>query len=276
MKSSNCHGHDYVTNKILKLINKEISPHLVHLINNIIRTQIFPEIYKISRMTPLSKPDKDDKLPASYRPINNLPAIEKIIEMHILQHLLPFLEQNDIILNNHHGGRHLHSTTTALTDITYKLNNNYENNKISATLTTDLTAAFDTVDTDILLTKLRHYGIRDNELRLIDNYMTDRRQYVQVDTYNSQIDNSPRCSTIQGSKMSGLLYTLYTNEVPLIHNLLYDNLYTTLTNDTQMTRQKDIEHYTTNFVDDSTSVITFNKTDKIKDYLTTSFCLHEQ
>ena len=124
LKSSNSHGHDHITNKILKLINNEISPYLVHLINSIIRTQIFPDIYKISRITPLSKPDKDDKLPSSYRPINNLPAIEKLIETHILTHLIPFLEVNNIIHNNHHGGRHSHSTTTALTNITHKLNHN--------------------------------------------------------------------------------------------------------------------------------------------------------
>ena len=134
-------------------------------------------------------------------------------------------------------------------------------------MTTDLTAAFDTVDTDILLQKLNHYGIRNKELRLIDNYMTDRQQYVQIDTYNSQIDKSPKCSTIQGSKMSGLLYTLYTNEVPLLHNLLHDNIYTQMTNDTNMTTYKDIEHYTINFVDDSTSIITFKTTNMVKDYL---------
>merc|ERR1712101_91080 len=78
-------------------------------------------------------------------------------------------------------------------------------------------------------------------------------------TYNSQID--------KGSKMSGLLYTLYTNEVPLLHNLLHDNIYTTMTNDTNMTKNKDIEHYTTNFVDDSTSIITFKTTNMVKDYL---------
>ena len=65
--------------------------------------------------------------------------------------------------NNHHRGQKLHSTTTALTNITHKLNHIYETKKISSTLTTDLTAAFDTVDTDILLTKLSHYWIRKSE-----------------------------------------------------------------------------------------------------------------
>ena len=67
--------------------------------------------------------------------------------------------------------------------------------------------------------------------------------------------------------MSGLLYTLYTNEVPLLHNLLHDNIYTQMTNDTNMTTYKDIEHYTINFVDDSTSIITFKTTNMVKDYL---------
>ena len=65
LKSTNSHGHDHVTNKILKQLKREIAPHLVHLINSIIRTNI-PTFYKISRISPLSKPKKDDKDIANY------------------------------------------------------------------------------------------------------------------------------------------------------------------------------------------------------------------
>ena len=125
--STNSHGHDYVTNKILKQIKHEISPYLVHLINCVIRTQIFPDFYKISRILPLSKPEKNDQICKNYRPINNLPTIEKIIETHIMNNLIPFLNNNKIILDNHHGGRSKHSTVTALSNITHILNTHYDN-----------------------------------------------------------------------------------------------------------------------------------------------------
>merc|ERR1712240_205865 len=279
LKFTNSRGHDHVTNKILKQLKREFAPHLVHLINSIIRTQIFPTFYKISRISPLSKPNKDDKDIANYRPINNLPTIEKIIETHILTYLIPFFNDNKIINKFHHGGREKHSTTTALSNITYTLNKNYENNLISAAISTDLTAAFDTVDTDILLSKLKYYGIQGNEFKLLENYMSNRQQFVQVDTFNSKIITAPRCSVFQGSKMSGLLYSIYVNEVTLIHKLLNknfynnQNLYNLTTNDKMTSFKGNIEHLTYNFVDDSTSIISFTNPVDIKTYLTKYFKL---
>merc|ERR1712240_403560 len=279
LKSTNSHGHDHVTNKILKQLKREIAPHLVHLINSIIRTQIFPTFYKISRISLLSKPKKDDKDIANYRPINNLPTIEKIIETYILTYLVPFFNENKIINTFHHGGRDKHSPTTALSSITYTLNKNYENNLISAVISTDLTAAFDTVDTDILLSKLKYYGIQGNEFKLLENYMSNRQQFVQVDTFNSKIVNAPRRSVFQGSKMSGLLYSIYVNEVTLIHKLLNKNLYHNQNLYNLMTKDKikafkdKIENITYNFVDDSTSIISFTNPTDIKNYLTKYFKL---
>ena len=154
MKNSNSTGHDDITNNIIKRINKEMSPHITHMINTIINRQTIPNIFKISRILPLSKPEKSVHLIESYRPINNLLCLEKILEEHIIIHLNIFLEENNIINNNNHGGRKEHSTTTALTQINNKLLYNYDNNKISATLTTDLSAAYDTVDNVILINKL--------------------------------------------------------------------------------------------------------------------------
>ena len=62
---------------------------------------------------------------------------------------------------------------------------------ITATLTTDLTAAYDTVDNKISLDKLYHYGIRGKELELFENYFKNRKQYVQVDSFNSPIQEAP-------------------------------------------------------------------------------------
>ena len=75
------------------------------------------------------------------------------METHLTKHLNIFLTKHKLINKNHHGGRSSHSTTSAITQIYNQLHKNKENNKISVVLTTDLSAAFDTIDTDILLKK---------------------------------------------------------------------------------------------------------------------------
>ena len=105
MKSSNSTGHDLSSIKIYKLINSRISPHIAHLINCIIKTGVYPKILKISRITPIKKPDKPQHDIDSYRPINNLATLEKIIEQRIKLHLEQYLCTHHIILQNHHGSR---------------------------------------------------------------------------------------------------------------------------------------------------------------------------
>lgn len=88
-----------------------------HLITHIILEKKFPQILKISRITPGHKTGKPIYDIESFRPI----TIEKIIEDYIKLHFEMFLEENKIINPNHHGGRKDFSTTTALTQILLQL-----------------------------------------------------------------------------------------------------------------------------------------------------------
>ena len=72
--------------------------------------------------------------------------------------------------------------------------------------------------------------------------------------------------------MSGLLYCLYTNEVPRLHELLSDNIFSKMTN-TDCHKFTNINHDTYNFVDDSTCIISFPDTRQIKSYLTNMYLL---
>ena len=190
------------------------------MINCIIITKIFPKIFKLTKILPFSKPNKNLENIDSYRPINNLPALEKIFEEWVKMNLIEFLQKNKILNENHHGGRKNHSPLTAKAQIDCQLFSSYEQNKISALLTTDLSAAFDTIDHKILCQKLEYYGIRGDSLELIKSYLSNRFQYVEVNTFKSEVKNSLDCSCIQGSKLSGLLYNIYTNEVPVLYKLL--------------------------------------------------------
>ena len=100
--------------RALKLIDTLIAPHLCHLIYSICLTCIYPEILKTSLMSPGLKKGKDPYHISSYRPLNNLSSIDKVIQEYLKLSLIEFLESSDIIIENHHRGRKFHSTTSAL------------------------------------------------------------------------------------------------------------------------------------------------------------------
>ena len=160
MKSTHSTGHDLLTSYIIKKIPNELAPHITHLINRSISTSIYPDILKVSKIFPILKPNKDMHEIDSFRPINNLPVIDKNFSEHIKHHLMIFLDNNNIIDINHHGGREGHSTTTAIINVYDKIQTSWENNKISATVVTDLKSAYETISHLHLKSKVEHYGIR--------------------------------------------------------------------------------------------------------------------
>merc|ERR1712215_484291 len=102
-----------------------MGPLLTHLTTHKILKRIFPNTFKIDKIAPKHKTGKPIYDMGSYRPINNLCTIEKIIKEYFIGHLSIFHTENDIINNNHHGGRKGHSTITALNQILNTIHINY-------------------------------------------------------------------------------------------------------------------------------------------------------
>merc|ERR1712240_219430 len=189
-------GHDNISMDILKKIIDIMAPIITHLTTHIILKRTFPDTFKIDKRAPQHKAGKPIYDMGSYRPINNLCTIEKIIEEYFIIHLDAFLIENKIINENHHGGRKGHSTISALNHILNTTHINYEKNKINCILITDMSKAYDTIDHFTLLTKLEYYGIRGPALEVFTSYLTNRRQYVQIDTKRSRLLKSLECSVI--------------------------------------------------------------------------------
>ena len=89
-------------------------------------------------------------------------------------------------------------------------------------ITTDLSAAYDTVDSNLLLNKLEHVGVRFKELELVRIYLTSRKAYIEIQGFFSELMDQPNCSMIQGSKLSTTFYTVYTLDITEVNELIND------------------------------------------------------
>ena len=130
----------------------------------------YPQIFKLAKVTALFKGGIESEAD-NYRPISVLPVLNKVLEKIIHQQLVHFLELHNVLSKQQFGFRKKHSTSHAISCLHEKLINNFENSKMSAVLFIDLKSAFDTIDIDILLKKMEHYGFRNNVLTLLSKFL---------------------------------------------------------------------------------------------------------
>ena len=114
----------------------------------------------------------------NYRPISILSTFLKILEKLIYSRTQSFLEKHSITLPTQYGFRPAYSTSHAMIDILTSTLDNINVNKNTALLLLDLKKAFyrPTVNHDILLNKLNHYGIRGIANKLFASFLANRKQ----------------------------------------------------------------------------------------------------
>lgn len=219
LKSNKSCGLDKISSKLLKDAASVVAPSLVRIFNICISSGIFPDDWKIARVSPLFKAGERDKC-GNYRPISVLSVISKSFEKLLCQQITTYLEENEILYTQQSGFRKGHSTMTSLLNRTNKWLYNMDRGLINGILFLDLCKAFDTVDHEILMQKLAAYGICDMSLKLFSSYLCNRKQMCKVNQTVSQA-RTLTCGVPQGSNLGPLLFLIYVNDLP--HCLKYSS-----------------------------------------------------
>ena len=188
----------------MKQLSDIIASPLAELINKSFQSGIFPDIFKIAKVIPIFK-SESRVLCNNYRPISLLSNISKLIEKLMYKQVYSFLEQQNCFYNAQFGFHLSLSTNNALMSIT-------DQNNFCAGVFVDLKKAFDTVDHEILLKKLSHYGIRGIANEWFCSYLTKRKQYVIFENKESTL-NEISTGVPRGSVFGSLLFLIYINDL---------------------------------------------------------------
>ena len=165
---------------------------------------------KIAKIVPIPK-QGDPELCTNYRPISLLTGFSKILEKLVHARTVSFLRDNEILNNSQFGFRENCNTTHAILSLINQVNLSIDKKLHTIGIFLDFSKAFDTVNHDILLHKLSHYGIRGKALEWFESYLSNRTQYVCLNNIKSQ-SRKVECGVPQGSVLGPLLFVIYVND----------------------------------------------------------------
>ena len=207
LKNSKSTGVDFIDTAVIKLVAIEILPAVTHIVNISLTQSEFPTIWKHAKVIPLLKKD-DPLIPKNYRPVALLPILSKMLEKVVFLQLVEYLDQYKLLSPNHHGSRYSHNTATALIQMYDHWLEGMEDGQLVAVMMIDLSAAFDMVDHQLLLQKLRLFGLEEKVIKWMESYLQGRKQSVFIDGFLSPPLNV-EFGVPQGSILGPLLSSTY-------------------------------------------------------------------
>ena len=200
-KNTNSTGTDGLNIRHLKHLGPKGLDYLTKILNLSLNKNIIPQIWKLAKIIPIPKPNKDPHQGSSYRPISLLSPTAKLLEKIIL----PYITNNIPSIYHQHGFKTKHSTTTALHQLTNHITTGFNQKKPpyrTITIALDMSQAFDTVNHYTLIEKLINTNTPNLITRFIANYIRGRKAFnnIKIKTHlrnNSKlvfhkVDCSPR------------------------------------------------------------------------------------
>ena len=168
-------------------------------------TGVVPADWKRAIVVPLYK-SGDATQPCNFRPISVLSVIGKLAEKVVSLQLLNFLTVNRLMSPSQYAYRPGRSTEDAAVDVVSVIADNRDKGDVTCMTSCDLSKAFDCVNREALLTKLKWYGVSSH---WFDDYFRDRMQCVRGSSVMQSVD----FGVVQGSILGPILFNMFTNDL---------------------------------------------------------------
>jgi hypothetical protein len=187
------------------------APILYDLFSKSLYEGIFPARFKEALVVPIFKAG-DDTSVTSYRPISLINSIAKIFEVFLKGKLNDYLLNQNVFSMNQFGFLQNKGTDLALEKHITSIVNSIDNNEYTMSVYLDFQKAFDVIDIDILINKLRSYGIKGQVLQLFKSFCRDRRQAVKINNCCSDF-STLQFGVAQGGVLGPLMFIIYINDL---------------------------------------------------------------
>ena len=201
---------DPIPTWILKECIGPLLPVITQIVNLSLSSNIMPSSLKEAILAPLlKKVNLDFEIFKNFRPVSNLAFISKLIERVVASQFVDHMSVNNLHELFQSAYRKFHSTETALTKVHSDMLGDLDQRQSILLILIDLSAAFDTIDHEILLSLLStRLGVRGNALLWIRSYLQDRHQTVTINGVKSA-RHKLKYGVPQGSVLGPILFTAY-------------------------------------------------------------------
>ncbi len=213
LKNTGAEGVDCIPTIVLKVGADVLAGPIAHLISMSLETAKVPDGFKRANIVPVHKKKKPADIASSYRPVSLLPALSKVMERVIHKQLMVFMEGK--LPNSQHGFRPRRNTVGAIVAAHGDWMGAKSRSEVIGIAAYDLSSAFDTIDHDRLVAKLKGLGVRGRSVAWFADYLSNRSQRV---LYNDELSDFKdlKYGVPQGSILGPLLFLCLMVDLPAI------------------------------------------------------------
>jgi ribonuclease HI len=227
LKPKTSPGSDGVHSEFFIHMKEEARKTILKLFNYIWITGIIPTKWKQAVVIPILKKDKDPFEISSYRPVSLTSVAAKLMERLVNNRLNWYLESNSLLSNSQAGFRSNRSTNEHVVTLSQHIKDSMDKGNILTAVFVDFKGAYNCVWRELLLTKLAHFGVKNNMLRWFQQFLSQRSIRVKYQDFMSS-SKILQTGIPQGTVTSCSLFNIYINDlegelkkVPGVECLMY-------------------------------------------------------